>query len=205
MEVITFDRFEGGIDLRKAQQVSDANRLVECKNAYVTTGFAINKRPGLDKISASALPSTTKGMFIFNRAMHVVSHQSESLPSLSGFSVGTGKLSSTITNHVLTNPADSGDPIARVWDAQTMNNQLYIVVEYVSGTIRHWYNDIVITDANCPNSKSIAIVSEKIWATKDDGTVHYSATGDPTDWTTRDDAGGSAGLPTGRELSLIHI
>ena len=199
MEVITFDRFEGGIDLRKAQQVSDANRLVECKNAYVTTGFAINKRPGLDKISASALPSTTKGMFIFNRAMHVVSHQAESLPSLSGFSVGTGKLSSTITNHVLTNPASASDPVARVWDAQTMNNQLYIVVEYVSGTIRHWYNDVVITDANCPNSKSIAIVSEKIWATKDDGTVHYSATGDPTDWTTRDDAGGSAGLPTGRE------
>ena len=65
MEVITFDRFEGGIDLRKAQQVSDANRLVECKNAYVTTGFAINNRPGLDKISSSALPSTTKGMFIF--------------------------------------------------------------------------------------------------------------------------------------------
>ena len=54
MEVITFDRFEGGIDLRKAEQVSDANRLVECKNAYITTGWAIKKRPGLDKISVAA-------------------------------------------------------------------------------------------------------------------------------------------------------
>ena len=61
MEVITFDRFEGGIDLRKADQVSDANRLVECKNAYITTGFAVKKRPGLDKISGTGFASDMKG------------------------------------------------------------------------------------------------------------------------------------------------
>ena len=61
MEVITFDRFEGGIDLRKADQVSDANRLVECKNAYITTGWAIKKRPGLDKLSSGTLPTGPGG------------------------------------------------------------------------------------------------------------------------------------------------
>ena len=78
MEVITFDRFEGGIDLRKADQVSDANRLVECKNAYITTGFAVKKRPRLDKLTATSFPSDYKGFFVFAGQAHVVSHLSPS-------------------------------------------------------------------------------------------------------------------------------
>ena len=107
MEVITFDRFEGGIDLRKAEQVSDANRLVECKNAYITTGWAIKKRPGLDKISVAGtfpptspvLPSRTKGLFVFNKQMHTCSHNAVSstdMPVLEGYGIGDGKVSTTI-------------------------------------------------------------------------------------------------------------
>ena len=203
MEVITFERFEGGIDLRKADQVSDANRLVECKNAYITTGFAVKKRPGLDKLTATSVPSTCKGFFVFAGVGHLVSHIGPSgVPSLSGYGVSaatTGKVTPVMTWHELPNPDDAADEVATVWDAQVFNNQLYIVVEYDSGTIRHWYNDVVITDSNCPNTNSITIVSEKVWAIKDDGTIHYSASGDPTDWTKTSDAGGSAGLPTGRE------
>ena len=200
MDVITFDQFDGGIDLRKADTVSDANRLVECKNAYVTTGYAIKKRPGLDKLSPTSLTNNT-GLFIFNKVAHVVTNSASAstVPTLSGYGIGTGKVNATITEHELQNPANASDTISRVWDAQVMNNKLYIVVEYASGTIRHFYDDKVITDTNCPNSNSITIVSEKVWAIKDDGTVHYSASGDPTDWTKTDDAGGSAGLPTGRE------
>jgi len=203
MEVITFDRFEGGIDLRKADQVSDANRLVECKNAYITTGFAVKKRPGLDKLSGTSFASDMKGFFVFAGQAHVVSHSSSSgAPTLSGYGIAastTGKVNTSITVHELANPDNASDAISIVWDAQVFNNQLYIVVEYASGTIRHFYNDKVITDSNCPNTNSITIVSEKIWAIKDDGTIHYSASGDPTDWTKTSDAGGSAGLPTGRE------
>ena len=203
MEVITFERFEGGIDLRKADQVSDANRLVECKNAYITTGFAVKKRPGLDKLTATSVPSTCKGFFVFAGVGHLVSHIGPSgVPSLSGYGVSaatTGKVTPVMTWHELSNPDDAADEVAIIWDAQVFNNQLYIVVEYDSGTIRHWYNDVVITDSNCPNTNSITIVSEKVWAIKDDGTIHYSASGDPTDWTKTSDAGGSAGLPTGRE------
>ena len=166
MEVITFDRFEGGIDLRKADQVSDANRLVECKNAYITTGFAVKKRPGLDKLTATPLPSDYKGFFVFAGQAHVVSHLSPSGgPVLHGYGISTGttgKVNAAITVHKLTNPDDAADAISIVWDAQVFNNQLYIVVEYASGTIRHWYNDEVITDSNCPNTNSITIVSEKV-------------------------------------------
>ena len=202
MEVITFEKFEWGIDLRKAQQVSDANRLVECKNAYVTTGYAIKKRPGLDKLTPTSLPSDYKGLFIFGGRAHVVSHLSPSGgPVMSGYGIGSavGKVYSAYTVHKLTNPDNASDAIEQVWDAQVYNNKLYIVVEYASGTIRHFYDDAVITDTNCPNTNSITIVAEKIFAIKDNGSVHYSASGDPTDWTTSGDAGGSVGLSTGKE------
>ena len=203
MEVITFEKFEWGIDLRKAQQVSDANRLVECKNAYITTGYAIKKRPGLDKVTNTSFPSDYKGFFVFGGQAHVVSHLSPSGgPVLSGYGISTGttgKVNSSITVHKLTNPDNASDAISRVWDAQIYNNKLYIVIEYASGDIRHFYDDAVITDTNCPNTNSITVVAEKVFAIKDDGSVHYSASGDPTDWTTSGDAGGSLGLPTGKE------
>ena len=201
MEVITFDRFEGGIDLRKADQVSDANRLVECKNAYITTGWAIKKRPGLDKLSSGTLPTTTSGLFVYDKQVHTVSHQSESgLPTLSGHGIGTGKVGTSIVCSVLTDPASSTNEIEKVWDAQVYANKLYIVVEYADGKIQHFYDGTAVTDANCPQSKSITINSDKVWAVKtDDGLVSYSKSGDPTDWSTTDDAGGAAGLPTGRE------
>jgi hypothetical protein len=211
MEVITFDRFEGGIDLRKAEQVSDANRLVECKNAYITTGWAVRKRPGLDEISiagafpstATTLPSRTKGLFVFNKQMHTCSNDAvlaADMPVLYGYGIGTGKVGTTIEVHVLPNPADATDTISKIWDAQVYANQLYIVVEYTSGTIQHFYNDVAVTDANCPQSNSITIAADKIYAVKtDDGLVRYSKSGDPTNWSEKMDAGGKAGLPTGRE------
>ena len=61
MATITFNKFDLGIDHRKGAAVSDANRLVEMKNAHVTTGLATEKRPGLKKVAT--LEAGTKGLF----------------------------------------------------------------------------------------------------------------------------------------------
>lgn len=45
-----------------------------------------------------------------------------------------------------------------------------------------------ITDPNCPNTKVVAIAASKVYAAATD-VIRYSATVDPTDWTTADDAG----------------
>lgn len=45
-----------------------------------------------------------------------------------------------------------------------------------------------ITDPNCPPSKYVAIVASKIYA-GDNDIVRFSATANPLDWTTQDDAG----------------
>ncbi len=68
MSQITFDRFDLGIDLRKGASVSDANRLREMKNAYVTTGLATQKRPGLTLVQT--LEAGTKGLFAAFGKLH---------------------------------------------------------------------------------------------------------------------------------------
>lgn len=50
-----------------------------------------------------------------------------------------------------------------------------------------------VEDENCPNSKVVTIASSKVYAADED-IVRYSATVNPLDWTTPDDAGY---LPTG--------
>ena len=61
MPVVTYSDFSIGKDLRKGASVADANRLRELKNGYVTTGKAIKKRPGTEKIAE--LESGTVGIF----------------------------------------------------------------------------------------------------------------------------------------------
>lgn len=60
-QAIEFRDFSLGEDLRKNVSVSDANRLRELKNAYVSTGKTLKKRPGTTL--AATLESGTKGLF----------------------------------------------------------------------------------------------------------------------------------------------
>ena len=46
MSTYTLDDFRVGIDRRRSELVADDLGLVECKNAYVTTGYAIAKASG---------------------------------------------------------------------------------------------------------------------------------------------------------------
>lgn len=52
-----------------------------------------------------------------------------------------------------------------------------------------------VADSKCPNTKQVIIAASKVFAIKNDGTVvRYSATNNPADWSTPNDAGF---LPTG--------
>jgi len=175
---ITFDRFEVGLDLRKGPSVSDANRLRELKNAYVTTGKVVRKRPGLIRIAT--LEPGTKGLV-----------------------AGLGKLntfyeSGSVTHanalfqaNQVAHPTDS-QPVARIHKGDVFEGYLYVSVEYADGSIWHHYLDGAlpshITDANCPQSAAWIKMSSKIWA-PDGDVVRFSATSMPRDWTTAEDAG----------------
>lgn len=70
MPSITFKDFQGGLDLRQGSTVADANRLRVLKNAYVTTGKSIKKRPALVLDSVIPEPSSPEeamiGLFAIN-------------------------------------------------------------------------------------------------------------------------------------------
>lgn len=56
------------------------------------------------------------------------------------------------------------------------------------GTVRWTAVSRRVEDENCPNTKAVIIAASKIFA-EDDDIIAFSATTNPLDWTTRDDAG----------------
>jgi hypothetical protein len=82
--------------------------------------------------------------------------------------------------------------VTKVHFADVFNGFIYTSLEYSNGTITHHYLDGTsptrITDANCPNTRGVLKMQQKIFAI-DSEVVDFCATGDPRDWTTGSDAG----------------
>ena len=218
MPAKTFQDFRNGIDQRKSEQIVDQLGLFDCKNAFINTGFAVKKRSGLDLLSVSGttkLAANSVGLFEFNESLYVVSHATAGTQTISGYGVGSGyPISTSVYTLALPDPDNGSNTVAQVWQFLVFNNRLYIVVEYADGTIRHHYGtsaqmiagtNVAITDANCPNGKSVCVHDSKIYGVEPDTSnpayVKYSATEDPTNWSKVKDASGTLGLPAGLEAS----
>lgn len=183
MPQITFDKFDLGIDLRKGASVSDANRLREMKNAFVTTGLATQKRPGLLKVAE--LEAGTKGLFAAFGKLHTF------------YGEGTVTHANPLFVPHKVQYSGGARPVADVPFADVFNAYIYAAIQYNDGTIEHHYLDgnatTHIADANCPDSNGVVKLSSKLFAIKGD-VVRYCKTGDPRDWSLANDAGF---LPTG--------
>lgn len=71
----------------------------------------------------------------------------------------------------------------------------------VDGTITWRCRAPNVTDSRCPNTKQVVIAASKVFAAYRD-VVRYSATNNPADWSTSDDAGF---LPTGLQAQVDPI
>lgn len=69
MPAINYTEFGGGLDRRLPISVQDANRLWTLRNAYITSGRKISKRPGLKLVSAGL--SGSVGLVSMNGALAV--------------------------------------------------------------------------------------------------------------------------------------
>lgn len=176
MPTITFDRFDGGLDLRQLASSADANRLRVLKNAYVSTGRTLKKRAGLKK--TQTLTAGTVGLYaafntLWTFSTTAVSH------------TGAG-----LSNKLLSDPTGTG--LAKIEQVEIFNNAMYVVARYNSGTIKHHYLDgsanTVVTDAQCPHGLSIAKKASKMFCIKDN-VVSFSKTNDARNWTEANDAG----------------
>lgn len=188
MATINFNRFEVGIDLRKGPSESDANRLRDLKNAYISNGWQIQKRPGLWLVAS--LEPGTSGLVASNGKLHTF------------YSQGTVTHANALfQSNKVAHPSVASD-VAKVHDAFSFNGYIYAAVEYANGDVYHHYLDGTtpthVTDVNCPHSKAIERAASKVFAIDPSSdVVRFSATNAPRDWTTLNDAGF---LPTGIQV-----
>lgn len=132
MSVITFDRFDAGLDLRKGASVSDANRLRVLDNCYVTTGRTIRKRPGL--VQVATLESGTKGLRAAGGKLNTF--------------YATGSIAHSDTRFVankISHPTLPSMEVQKIHYADSFNGFLYVSAQYLNGDIRHHYLDEVST------------------------------------------------------------
>lgn len=82
MPAITYKEFGGGLDRRLPIGVQDANRLWQLKNAYITSGKKIAKRPGLRMVSNGLHGSV--GLVAMNGVLAVFTEEGTSFSAPAG-------------------------------------------------------------------------------------------------------------------------
>jgi hypothetical protein len=175
---IAFDKFEGGLDRRYNRPVGGANILWVLKNAYITTGKKIKKRPCFVKVAT--LEAGTKGLRAAGGVLNTFYGQ------------GTVTHANTLFKpNKVAHPTLAID-VAKAHFAELFNGFLYTSVEYTNGDVKHHYLDGTspthIADVNCPNTKQVVKLSQKIYAKKG-GDVAFCATALPRNWTLALDSG----------------
>lgn len=207
MATITFNKFDLGIDHRKGAAVSDANRLVEMKNAHVTTGLATEKRPGLKKVAT--LEAGTKGLFPAFGKLHTfyggdgtITHANELFEAHKLICAEAEEKDTETADETDTEPEITYTPVHKevtgIDFVDVFNGYLYVAAEHGEERFHHYLADAEITqitDSQCPHTAAVLKAASKMFAVSPDGqTVRFSKTGDPTDWSAEEDAGF---LPTG--------
>ena len=186
MSTIHFNEFSVGLDHRKSSTVSDATRLRECKNAFVTTGKVLRKRPGLPKIAT--LEPGTIGLVSGNGVLNTFYEFGAPVTH-----ADTRFLANEL-EHALGAGYASGS-LFKVHYGTAFLGYLYVVAEYDDNSIFHYYldgsNPNRVTDVNCPNTKAVVKQESRMWAVNGD-VVRYTVLEDPTDWSTL----GSPGVAT---------
>lgn len=178
MPAITYKDWSGGLDRRLPIGVQEADRLWTLKNAYVTLGKRLKKRPGIKLVATGLI-----GSF--------------GLESISGrlkvfCDTGVAFTPPSIIDRVdLDIPPWTAGGLVKVHYGDLFTGFAYVVAEYGDGTMAHHYVDgaaSYISDVNNPRSISVCKAVSRVFAI-DGETVKYCAVGAPRDWTTASDAG----------------
>jgi hypothetical protein len=167
--------------------MSSANILWVLRNAYITTGKKIRKRPCLTRIAT--LEAGTAGLKAAGGKLNTF------------YGSGTITHANTLFRANKVSHPSLALAVTKAHFAENFNGFLYCSVEYSDGSVKHHYLDGTsptnIADTNCPNTKQVRKLQQKIYA-QDGPDVAFSATAAPRDWTTPNDAGSiPAGINAG--------
>jgi hypothetical protein len=192
MPAITYSEFSGGLDRRLSINAQDPNKLWVLRNAFITQGKKIKKRPGLRARPGAFAPSIITEPFfgLFSINGNLRTYQSTAV---------SGATPPEVTAAALLPPTLSGATAALtdVVFAVVFQGFEYVIGKYldtVTGDVayqHHYLNGVNperVVDANCPQSGAATVAASRIFAI-DGENVAYSAAGDAMDWTTASDAG----------------
>lgn len=129
MPATTYDRFDKGMDLRRGPGVQDANALVLLKNAHVSTGWTIQKRPGTSKVAT--LEAGTVGLQPGNGKLN----------TFYGHGTAIVHANSLFQANRIAHPSNAGALPSRVRSSHVFNGFLYVSAEYSNGDKYHSYLD----------------------------------------------------------------
>ena len=126
--VVTFEEFGGGLDVRPAAALSRANILRRLKNAYVTTGKSIKKRPCCEFVAT--LESGTVGLKAFAGKLTTF------YGAGSAITHADTRFVAKRVPHITTGAAPT-----KIHYFDQYAGLAYIAAEYGDGTFRHHYLD----------------------------------------------------------------
>lgn len=136
MPYILVEDFRGGLDRRRMNVTAAPGTLVELKNAHITRGGEIEKRPAFVEIVQ--LPSNTIGLAAAAGQIYTFGSDAESSVT---FAADTP---SNVTYVQLQHP--SGEELTDVLSVDFYNGQLYAAAQFADGRIYHYFNGTRITD-----------------------------------------------------------
>lgn len=136
MAYILVEDFRGGLDARRMNQTATPGSLVELKNAHITRGGEIEKRPAF--VELADLPTNTIGLAAAGGQIYVFGSVAASSIT---FPAGTP---SNINYIQLVHP--SAEALTDVLSVDFYNGQLYAAAQFADGRIYHYFNGVRITD-----------------------------------------------------------
>ncbi len=136
MPYVLVEDFRGGLDRRRMNVTAPPGTLIELKNAHITRGGEIEKRPAFVEIVD--LPSNTIGLA-------AAAGQIYTFGSVASSSVTFPANTPTNLSYIqLTHP--SGEALTNVHSVEFYNGKLYVAAQFADGRIYHYYDGTRITD-----------------------------------------------------------
>lgn len=135
MPYIVVENFKGGIDGRRMDVTSTPGTLTELKNAHITRGGEIEKRPAF--VELCTLPSDTAGLAASADSLYTFG-------SVSSVSLPSGA-PSNLTYQRLVHPTDSTTALSRVVDVEIYSGKTYAAAEFADGSLQHYFDTSRVT------------------------------------------------------------
>lgn len=204
MSAITFDRFDGGLLLARPSSVAPANSLSAIRNMDVQPGGWLRSRAKIKPTSGGltigsqwkGLESNAGYLWVFScwnvadpgKTSDIVNAATGDRVVYAFYSTGVGGDFAQASRCRLLGATrwDNGFLAILSPDGGTTCYAVLFSVDTQTNTA----TGVNVTDTSCPKGGTMVTANSRIYAISDDGQeVKFCKVGDPTDWSTANDAG----------------